>query len=104
MGYILSPTFAHNTLCSPLVPSWLPTYIVPDTCLRSGPAVVVKRADRAFSGSSDLRSAVRPAVDEAALSSGFASASTGMSMPKSAMIWSAVLRRSLDLRGERGLI
>lgn len=65
--------------------------------------MVVKRADRAFSGSIALRSAVRPAV-EAVLSSGLASVSTGISMPKSAMIWSAVLRRSLDLSGERGLI
>jgi hypothetical protein len=81
--------------------------MVPDTCLRSGPAVVVKRADNAFSGKSDLRRAVRPAVEEgAALSSGlvFAFASAGTSMPKSAMIWSAVRRRSLDLSGESGLI
>jgi hypothetical protein len=78
--------------------------MVPDTCLRSGPAVVVKRADRAFSGSIDLRTAVRLAVAEVVFSSGFASASTGISMPKSEMIWSAVLRRSLDLSGERGLI
>jgi hypothetical protein len=77
--------------------------MVPDTCFKSGPAVVVKRAERAFSGRSDLRSAVRPAV-EAALSSGSALASTGISMPKSAMIWSAVRRRSLDLSGESGLI
>jgi hypothetical protein len=67
--------------------------------------VVVKRADKAFSGKSDFRRAVRPAVG-AALSSGFgfAVASTGTSMPKSEMIWSAVRRRSLDLSGERGLI
>jgi hypothetical protein len=77
--------------------------MVPDTCLRSGPAVVVKRADSAFSGSNDLRRAVRAAV-EAVLSSGFASVCAGISMPKSEMIWSAVLRRSLDLSGERGLI
>jgi hypothetical protein len=66
---------------------------------------VVKRAESAFSGRSVFRSAVRPAVG-AALSSGFGFAfvSTGISMPKSEMIWSAVRRRSLDLRGERGLI
>ena len=38
---------------------------------------MVKRADRAFSGSIALRSAVRPAV-EAVLSSGLASVSTGI--------------------------
>lgn len=103
MGYIFSYAFTQSIRCSPFVPSWLPTYIVPDTCLRSGPAVVVKRAERAFSGSSDFLRAVRPAV-EAALSSGSALESIGTSMPKSAMIWSAVRRRSLDLSGESGLI
>lgn len=64
--------------------------------------MVVKRAERAFSGKSDLRSAVNAAVD-AALSSTCTSAlgSTDDSgMAKSAMIWSAVRRRSLDLRGD----
>lgn len=65
--------------------------------------MVVKRADSAFSGKIDFRTAVRPAV-EAALSSGSAFGSTGTSIPKSAMIWSAVRRRSLDLSGESGLI
>jgi hypothetical protein len=41
---------------------------------------------------------------DAALSSGSAFASTGTSMAKSAMIWSAVRRRSLDLSGDSGLI
>jgi hypothetical protein len=50
-----------------------------------------------------LRSAVRPAVD-AALSSASVVASSSTSMPKSAMIWSAVRRRSLDLSGDSGLI
>ena len=76
---------------------------MPDTCFRSGPAVVVKRADSAFSGNSDFLAAVRPAV-AAALSSGSTFGSTGMSILKSAMIWSAVLRRSLDFRGDSGLI
>lgn len=65
--------------------------------------MVVNRAERAFSGSNDFRRAVSPAV-AAALSSGAALGSTGTSMPKSAMIWSAVRRRSEDLSGERGLI
>jgi len=103
VGYILSNALTQSMRCSPPVPSWLPTYTVPDTCLRSGPAVVVKRADSAFSGRSDFLSAVRPAVD-ATLSSGSASASIGTSIPKSAMIWSAVRRRSLDFNGESGLI
>ena len=103
VGYILSPTLAHSILCSFPVPSWLPTYTVPETCFRSGPAVVVKRAESAFSGNKDLRKAVRPA-DGAALSAGLASSSMGNSRPKSAMIWSAVLRRSDDLSGLRGLI
>jgi hypothetical protein len=103
VGYILSKTLTQSIRCSPLPPSWLPTYTVPETCLRSGPAVVVKRAERAFSGRSDLLNAVNPAV-EAALSSGSALASTGTSMLKSAIIWSAVLRRSLDLSGDSGLI
>lgn len=63
----------------------------------------MKRAESAFSGNSDLLRAVRPAV-EAALSSGSALVSTGTSMPKSAMIWSAVRRRSEDLSGASGLI
>ena len=93
--------------------------MVPETWLRSGPAVVVKRAERVFSGRSDLRRAVRAAVDDdaaaaGALSLGAAagsvlgvaagSGSRGISIAKSAMMWSAVLRRSLDLSGERGLI
>ena len=76
---------------------------MPETCLRSGPAVVVKRAESAFSGSNDFLRAVRPAV-EAALSSGSAVVSTGISIPNLAMISSAVLRRSEDLSGLRGLI
>jgi hypothetical protein len=103
VGYIFSPIFTHSIFCWSPVPSWLPTYTVPDTCLSSGPAVVVNRAESAFSGSKDFLRAVRGA-DEAALSSGSALGSTGTSMPKSAMIWSAVRRRSEDLRGERGLI
>src|SRR5206468_3496939 len=67
------------------------------------PDVVVKRADKVFSGSRDLLRAVRGAV-EAALSSGSASWFTGTSMPSSEMIWSAVFRRSEDFNGERGLI
>ena len=83
--------------------------MVPETGLRSGPAVVVKRADRALSGRMERRSAVRAAVLLLLLSLLSASVlvlvlSTGMSMAKSAMIWSAVLRRSLDLSGARGLI
>lgn len=105
VGYILSNALTQRMRCSPLVLSWLPTYTVPETCLRSGPAVVVKRADSALSGRSALLSAVRPAV-EAALFSSVASccASTGTSRLKSAIIWSAVLRRSLDLSGDNGLI
>ena len=94
--------------------------MVPETGLRSGPAVVVKRADRALSGRMARRSAVRAAADAADLSLGvlllllllsLPSASVpalvlsvGTSMAKSAMIWSAVLRLSLDLSGARGLI
>jgi hypothetical protein len=103
VGYIFSPTLTHSILCSSFLPSWLPTYTVPETCLRSGPAVVVKRAESAFSGKSDFLRAVRPAV-EAVLSSVSALVPTGTSMPKSAMIWSAVRRRSEDLSGANGLI
>jgi hypothetical protein len=78
--------------------------MVPDTCLRSGPAVVVKRAERAFSGRIDLRRAVRPAVGAFAAAGVSTGVSTDTSMPKSWIIWSAVRRRSLDLSGERGLI
>lgn len=65
--------------------------------------MVVNRAESAFSGRIDFLKAVSPAV-EAALSSGSAFWSTGTSMPKSAMIWSAVRRRSEDLSGDKGLI
>lgn len=60
-------------------------------------------AERAFSGSKDFLSAVRPAV-EAVLSSGSAVVSVGTSMPNLAMMSSAVRRRSDDLSGLRGLI
>jgi hypothetical protein len=38
--------------------------MVPETGVRSGPAVVVKRADRALSGSMERRKAVRAAAEE----------------------------------------
>jgi hypothetical protein len=102
VGYMVSPTLTHNIRCSS--PSRLPTYTVPETCFRSGPDVVVNRADRALSGSNDRRSDVRPAVDDAEFSSDVGTSSFGTSMPKLDMIWSAVRRRSDDLRGASGLI
>lgn len=64
----------------------------------------MNRADRALSGSIEVRRAVRAAVP-AAFSSGVASSCTlFVSMSRSAMIWSATFLLSDDLRGERALI
>lgn len=100
VGYILSSILNHSTLSSS--PGCLPTYTVPETCLRSGPWVVVNLADCTLSGRREFLRFARSAV-AAALSSAFVSSFADFSRPYSAMIWSAVFRRSEDLMGAKGL-
>ena len=57
VGYILSSILNHRTRCS--CAACAPTYTVPETVLRSGPAVVVNLADWTFSGRREFRNVER---------------------------------------------
>ena len=73
VGKNLSSILNHRIRCS--TPSYDPTYTVPDTGLRLGPAVVVNRAERAFSGSSAFRIAPIAKALDACSSLSFATSS-----------------------------
>ena len=103
VGISLSSTLNHNIRCSS--PWCAPAYTVPDTCFKSGPAVVVNLADKAFSGNREFRR--EPTVRAGAASASlllFCSPSLGISIAKSAMIWSATFRLSEERKGASGLI
>jgi hypothetical protein len=90
---------------------------VPWTSRRSGPTVVVNRAEREFSGSKlflmEVRFAcvwfkfcapVSPTFSSPTAAAGRGFASTGTSILNSLISWSAIFRRSDDLRGDNVLI
>ena len=85
MGIILSSILNHSIRCPS--PEYVPAYTVPETCFRSGPAVVVNLADTASSGSSELRSVLKVKAGRVCVSVVSPSwGALGTSIPKSEII------------------